>query len=380
MTTFLKKWDTLINEDLCPYQDSLSQLSDEEITALIRQSENEVKNVRESLFEYLVNSHSISDKQEFVKVNQALLIRLLNRLYTCMSPEVPEIIFSLYKIIGGHLQAALEFIEEFFGNYADKHINVPLPYLEIGRKEIKALLNKASHLILVAAIDSRLANAILESIKTFICCKNNKPTTYLDLSYHKLLLKELLSKDSITTQSIRKTLYQLNFNQFAFIEFEMERLQELMELEIKSSKISLLRFEQKVINQFPEKLNTVYDASMPSLKEQVNSWIETEIKFLESGITTSNEQSPIDDNKEKINTSLSVAKLALIIRLLVVDKIIINRTVAPMLRVVGRVFTTLQKDEISFGSLETKYHAPDKSTITAVRDMLFKWINILGRL
>ena len=84
--------------------------------------------------------------------------------------------------------------------------------------------------------------------------------------------------------------------------------------------------------------------------------------------------------KNKINTSLSVAKLAVIIRLLVIDKIIINRAVSPMLRVVAKVFTTLQKDEISSGSLETKYHAPDKVTIIAVRDMLFKWINILTKL
>ncbi|MFR1445770.1 hypothetical protein ACLUYJ_19615, partial [Acinetobacter baumannii] len=88
----------------------------------------------------------------------------------------------------------------------------------------------------------------------------------------------------------------------------------------------------------------------------------------------------LSEPDSKIHTSLSVAKLAVIIRLLVVDKIIINRTVAPMLRIVGRTFSTLQKDDISIGSLETKYHAPDKTTINAVRDMLFKWINILGKL
>ncbi len=112
----------------------------------------------------------------------------------------------------------------------------------------------------------------------------------------------------------------------------------------------------------------------------MNGWIEVEIKFLENGNATQKEQTTQIDAGEKINTSLSVAKLALIIRLLVVDKIIINRTVAPMLRVISKMVTTLQKDEISFGSLETKYHAPDKATITAVRDMLFKWINILGKL
>ena len=63
-----------------------------------------------------------------------------------------------------------------------------------------------------------------------------------------------------------------------------------------------------------------------------------------------------------------------------IDKIIVNRTVAPMLRTVAKMFTTLQREEISFGSLETKYHAPDKATIDVMKDMLHKWIHILAKL
>ena len=44
------------------------------------------------------------------------------------------------------------------------------------------------------------------------------------------------------------------------------------------------------------------------------------------------------------------------------------------------VVTTLQKENIAFGSLETKYHNPDRGTISAVKDMLFRWINILNKL
>ncbi len=51
-----------------------------------------------------------------------------------------------------------------------------------------------------------------------------------------------------------------------------------------------------------------------------------------------------------------------------------------MLRIVGKTFSTLQKDDISIDSLETKYHDRDKATINTVKDMLFKWINILGKL
>lgn len=381
MTTFLKKWNTLINEELCPYHENLDMLSEAEISTILKESATEVENIRNLLMEYFVNTPNVSDKEHFVKVNQALLIRLLDKLYLCRNSSLPEKVLNLYNQLGNHLQASLEFIEDFFGNYFDHNEKVPAPYLEITREEIGKRLQKLTFVFNSSCVDKIMAKGIVQSIQQFICCKVGKPISYADISYHKLLLDELTSQEHMTTQTIRKTLYQLNFNEFAFIDFEFERLHTLTEGgETKAAKISILRFEQKTISQYPEKLNTVYDTSMPSLRNQVNSWIEAEVKFLENALPAEKEQPASIDVTEKINTSLSVAKLAVIIRLLVVDKIIINRTVAPMLRVIARMVTTLQKDEISFGSLETKYHAPDKATITAVRDMLFKWINILGKL
>jgi len=381
MTAYLQKWSTLINETLCPYHEALGRLPEAEIASIIHDSAGEVENVRNLLVDYLVNNPSISDKQQFVKMNQALLIRLLDKLYSCRNDNVPERVLSLYKALGSHLQTSLDFIEDFFGNYFDKNEKVPVPYFEITKTEISRRLQKLTFVFNSSCVEPALAKTIIQSFKQFTGSKIDKPISYADLTYHKLLLDELISQEPLSTQSVRKTLYQLNFNEIGFVDFESERLHTLIEgVQLKNEKMAALRFEQKTIAQYPEKLNTVYDQSMPSLKEQVNSWIEAEIKFLENGNVTDKEQTAQIDPGEKINTSLSVAKLALIIRLLVVDKIIINRTIAPMLRVISKMVTTLQKDEISFGSLETKYHAPDKATINSVRDMLFKWINILGKL
>ena len=184
-----------------------------------------------------------------------------------------------------------------------------------------------------------------------------------------------------TSQSIKEALYYLNYNEDNFVTYEYGWLKELTtELLTNQEKIAALRFEQKKINQLPSKPNCCYNPNMPSLKEQINGWIDEEVKFLENVQIPEKVADKLNENEDKIHTSLSVAKLAVLLRLLVIDKIIINRTVAPMLRVAAKIFTTLQKDDISFGSLETKYHAPDKATINAVKDLLFKWINILGKL
>ena len=148
----------------------------------------------------------------------------------------------------------------------------------------------------------------------------------------------------------------------------------------KSERIQFLKQEQKTINQVIVRLNSCWTDDMPPLKEKTNGWLNEEIQFIKSGTNALTNPNIITANCDKIYTSLSVAKLALLIRLMVVDEIIINITAVPMLRVVTKVFTSSQKERISFNSLETKFHAPDKATINAARDIIFKGINILGKL
>jgi len=281
-----------------------------------------------------------------------------------------------------NIELTLNFIEDFFSNHFNKDNNVPFAYLTISKIEMKRQIK-----VIVSTLSS---NETIDKDLTEIIIKNlyqytpDVPggITYSKLAYRKKLINELLSENAlITTQAVRAKLYCLNFNEDNFVAYEYARLQQITEnIDGNKEKITSLLFEQKKINQLPTKVNVTCNTFMPSLKDQVKGWIEEEIKYLEKGSSPIKNENPSAENENKIHTTLSVAKLALIIRLLVIDKIIINRTVAPMLRIVAKLFTTLQKEDISFGSLETKYHAPDKATINAVKDILFKWINILGKL
>ena len=146
----------------------------------------------------------------------------------------------------------------------------------------------------------------------------------------------------------------------------------------KIERIQFLKQELKTINQVIVRLNSCWTDTMPPLKEKTNGWLNEEIQFIKSGTSALTNPNIITANCDKIYTSLSVAKLTLLIRLLVVDKIIINRTSTPMLRLVTKVFS--QKERISLNSLKTKFHVPDKATINPTRDMIFKWIDILDKL
>ena len=379
----LDKWNTVINGRLSPLNTNDDLLAAEAVQLVINESEDDQQTIRSMLIEDLIEKPNVMDKEQYVKVNQTLLIRILDKLFAySQTRPLNENILLLYNTISQHLQSTLDFIEDFFGNYFDRNEKVPEPYISIAKENIKKQVKHLKHIVSKKeGTDTFLTSLVLDCIQQLLLDESTV-ITYSRLSYHKLLLNELLSQKVIQSlQSIIEALYYLNYNEDNFITYEYEWLKELTtELPTNQEKIAALRFEQKKINQLPLKPNCCYNPNMPSLKEQINGWINEEVKFLENVQLPEKVADKLNENEDKIHTSVSVAKLAVLLRLLVIDKIIINRTVAPMLRVAAKIFTTLQKDDISFGSLETKYHAPDKATINAVKDMLFKWINILGKL
>ena len=379
----LDKWNTVINSRLNPINTNDDLLPAEAVQLVINESEDDQQTIRSMLIEDLIEKPNVMDKEQYVKVNQTLLIRILDKLfaYSQIRP-LNENIALLYNAISQHLQSTLDFVEDFFGNYFDHNEKVPETYISIAKENIKKQVKQLKHIVSKQeSTDIYLTNLLFDSIQHLLG-DESIVITYSRLSYHKILLNELLSQKVVQSpQSIIEALYYLNYNEDNFIAYEYEWLKGLTTvLPTNQEKIAALRFEQKKINQLPLKPNCCYNPNMPSLKEQINGWIDEEVKFLENVQLPEKVADKLNENEDKIHTSLSVAKLAVLLRLLVIDKIIINRTVAPMLRVAAKIFTTLQKDDISFGSLETKYHAPDKATINAVKDLLFKWINILGKL
>lgn len=382
MPVILHKWDALITTTLNPLNVNFASFTDEAIYNFIYQSEAEREKVRNLLIEGIVDKPKVRDKQQYVQVNQAMLIRLLDRLYAYKQTEgLSDKIIFLYNTISRHLEFTLNFIEDFFGNYFDRNERVPVAYLLISTEELCRQHELLKDALQNATIDLVLANILIDNFSKS-CSREKTSATYNELVYQKDLMNELLTDQTLASEAtIREVLFYFNFNNDDYVAYLYEKLKALTEaLPTKREKIMTLRFEQKSINQLRTRLNSYLSSSMPSLKEQVNQWIEEEVKFLEVEPITKALSKVENEPEDKIQTSLSVAKLALLLRLMVIDKIITNRVVAQVLRIAVRTVNTLQKENIAFGSLETKYHNPDKGTISAVKDMLFRWINILNKL
>ncbi len=351
------------------------------INQLLNKWGTTAENLQQLILDEMISRNYAKDKEEFIRMVQVMLTKLLDKISSGCSASSVTTTDKKHLLLTQQLLKSLHFIQEYFGTYFDKNERVPDVLISVYKKEIDALSEALCHKLSSANLMEQLLTQTLH--KHFINSfeNQNMPVTYRLHFYEKELLQELIKEGNPATDNVRNLLYYYNFNSPAFVLYEFERLvNSLSGITTKSEKIQMLRTELKSINQLPVRVNYYFDDNMPSLKEQVSTWITEEIKYCEAGhfmqVTTLSGSEP----ENKINTTLSVAKLGLLIRLLVVDKIIINRTVAPMLRTVAKTFTTLQREEISFGSLETKYHAPDKATIDVMKDMLHKWIHILTKL
>ncbi len=264
MPIILNKWEAMILSELDPCNAERLLLTEVAIESILKESEEERANIRIILTKVLVDSPKTTDKQTYVHLNQAMLIHLLDKLYSYgQIPGVCPKILSLYDIIGQHLQNTLDFIENFFGNYFDRNEKIPASFRKISTEMLKKQLYRLAQINATEEfVDKLLMNNVIVFFQNFT--DNESPNiSYQQLSYQQELIMELLSEKAVaSTQSFRETLYYFNFNDDNFIAYEYERLQLLVNnLATKNEKITLLRFEQKNINQLCSKLNCSYTAN-----------------------------------------------------------------------------------------------------------------------
>jgi len=304
----LENWNALINTTLHPANENLLSLPDESLQIIIQQSKEEEDKVRTLFLEGILERPKVKDKQQYVKLNQTMLIRMLDKLYYYRQKKnLNNKISQVYDAVSHHLESMLDFIEDFFGNYFNRNEKVPTAYLMASVKELCRQLEILKKTVL--ANDSSVhavGNILINNFNSF-CIEKKTSATYNELIYQKDLMNQLLTDGTLVSEnSIKEVLFYFNYNDDDYIAYLYEKLKTLAQsLHNKREKIAALRFEQKNCNQLPTRLNYSLSSGMPPLKEQVNHWIEEEIKFLELDSVAMRESTPAQ-SPEKAETYVHV--------------------------------------------------------------------------
>jgi len=100
MSYILQNWNILITSTLHPTNLDLFSCTDESIQNRITQSKEEQDKVRTLFLEGILERPKVKDRQQYVKLNQVILIRLLDQLFSYRQSEnLNNKIIYLYDII-----------------------------------------------------------------------------------------------------------------------------------------------------------------------------------------------------------------------------------------------------------------------------------------
>ena len=147
--------------------------------------------------------------------------------------------------------------------------------------------------------------------------------------------------------------------------------------------IEFYSLELKKINQIPVKPGMVYKTTLPSAREQIGCWICEELAYLEKKQKLLAPVSAVRVGEQnefsKVRTSLSVAQLALAVKLLTETKVITNKNAAELMRIIAGSFRTDRQEVISEESLRNKSYSFETSTVSRVKDVIIELLNLARR-
>ncbi len=346
----------------------------------------EIENIRTHLIVSLFNLEKQSEVESLVQNYQSVIIRLLDDLYTYQLDQAGNNnVLALYSAISTSLSDILSFIENYFTKYFNIDQKVPYHYHVIKSENFQSQLSKlriqfkerAADLKLITIVESCYSLSISDSHKTTI--------TYRQLIYLKELLAELTSISSDTqtadfNTTICNLLVYLNFNHPAFIVYMTDKFsRKIKEQESQQEKVLQLNLQLKQIKQINTTSRGILFKDIMGVKEQLINWIDEEIDYIQKESDVSKQLASDEQKSEselKINTSLSIPQLAFFVRLLVENKTITNINQTQLLKFIALHFTSVKRENISYGHLRSQYYKAELPAIESIKNLLLTLVNL----
>jgi hypothetical protein len=356
----------------------------------------EDKNVKMCLLEQIALAKKKSQMSACINAAHIGCINLLHTLslYISNVKSLPEIKEPQQHLIQNYLQlqskvhGIIGFIEENFTPHCDLlpagtvHLHsCSLAGLGLRFLKCKQILQQLSH-------DTILLNIALSSSEKFFSENMLTLTNYARFLYLKEYVWHLekviasLGKDDDVSPALIQTLLLLNYNRFSFVRYLMKNLKEQVnEIDSKHEQIRLWYVHLKEFKQLQHLSDYALFVNAPSLKKIMVSNIKEEIDFLKAEEMSEKPRPSCPDiseqSREHVLTSLSVAQLALFVRLLIDVGIIQTKNQSSLLKKIAAVMQTPKTISISEESLRSKFYTPQGPTAIIIKEYLLNMMNKL---
>jgi hypothetical protein len=389
----LKALEQLINIVVNPAKLTRQQLTKEFFIECKWLLKTEIDKVGDAL-----NAAGISDVggkcgEQYFRQHQIILTELSDKAFQYQQQLGTEnsdciledcSIYHLYDEIIEKLEQLLAYIEKIFPKYFDSSLKITDAKKKSLQPEISSGLKLLEKELRHLYVPEDLIAIAGTPFREF--CKTGKLVTYRELPYLKVYRKEFAFfianvKTSNGTEQFCEFLVSLNFNDFRFYNYLVIDIKE----KTNSShplpeQLKNLYYHLKLLNQLPVIPGLAFRRELPPIKKQVATWISEELLYQDKQkelMVLADEKQEEQSNEEKIQTTLSVAHLSLVVKLLLESKMISNKNPSELMRLVARNFKTDRNDDISENSIRNKYYTVESGTLTSMREAMTGLIQLV---
>jgi hypothetical protein len=247
-------------------------------------------------------------------------------------------------------------------------------------------------------VDGSLLKMVLDSLNSFIRQDGN--VSYRQLIYMKELVKELEelveSPDFANAKSapfdkggqahaLLQVLMYMNFNSSSMASYLIgEIVDTINALHEPHEKRERLAQYYKEYNQMQVKPGVAFKPRCKPLKEQLNSWLEDEMDYVEQkqrlfSVVPVMKDDFIMPDEEKMHFSTSVEVLSLFIRSCMDTKFVLNKQKTPMLKAVVKFMRTVEQENLSYKSMRNSWYTADKGNKEKLKSILMEMYKVVHR-
>jgi hypothetical protein len=385
----LHRLDQLVSMAIDPLDNITGKQHLQHLFSGLAEAAAEAENIRT----YLLNeAFACKEKKElevYIQTYQAICVSMANKVFYAiiLVQRLPynqltrDKLKKSYSTIQSRIEELLSFIENHFSQYFDVQQKVPANYARLSREKFIRGLRSIKNKLCSMSKDRELITLALTPPLSALLI-NQTTITYAQLIYCRQYIKALQKvSESRSTGSVDlliiDTMISMNVCNISFITYYIKWVKNSVP-KPKNKQEKIYRFvsaqnhlKQLAANRSGD-ASPIVKALHAALNEEIGALQETAEIVQRPG-------SKPEPLRHFLRTHLSVAQLALLLRLLVDTNIIKCHNQSLFLKVIATAFRTSRVDIISPESLRTKYYTSEPAAKSAIRSHLLTMINHLHK-
>jgi len=273
-----------------------------------------------------------------------------------------------------------DFQIQYFNTYVNEEGKIPDAAIPMVRKKMADIAEKLSAGLQTIQLDVKLKACVCDYLDGILALEANFPISYGSAGYFISFIEALavtidFKDNRDLTHSVTEVLFYLNFNHSSFCQWYQDTLEAKKILLRSQDQLSMLTKQLLILKSMPVMLTIGFDPKISPVNKQLENWLNEYIRR-----ETLQFELPEDEQLNKLELKLTVAQLALLVRLLYEEGIFALKNIAALLRFFSGHFTSKKQEHISYSSMNKLYYSGDQFTGYAVRELLLKMVSKINKM